>query len=76
MSVFAGLGYGHIKYKVPGKTVDYFAPVGVVDIELGPQFAFYFTDFFGVHIELPFYLVFGDGFAFNAEAILGAGFGF
>ncbi|MCP4605057.1 MAG: caspase family protein [Proteobacteria bacterium] len=78
LSIFTGIGYGHIKYRIPvlGSDHDIFTLPGMVNIEFGPQIAFYFNDHFGINFELPAYIVFGDGFAINADALLGLGFGF
>lgn len=77
-SVFGGIGYGHIQYRVEdssdGKA--FYPMPGMVDIELGVGLAYYFTDNVGLVFDLPIDFMVGDGFAANFDFNLGLGFGF
>ncbi|MCP4678587.1 MAG: caspase family protein [Deltaproteobacteria bacterium] len=77
-SLFAGLGYGHIQYKIPDSADinSYYPMVGMVNVEVGPTIGFYFSDHFGIIIETPVDIVFGDGFSLNTDAVVGFSSGF
>ncbi|MCP4605969.1 MAG: porin family protein [Proteobacteria bacterium] len=77
-SAFGGVGYGHIQYRVPVKDESkaYFPMPGMVDIEVGPAFSYFFNDYIGLNIEFPIDIIVGDGFALNFDLSLGLGFGF
>jgi hypothetical protein len=77
MSVFGGLGYGHIIYMVPSNAggTYYFQP-GFFNIEVGPGLAYYFTDNVGLTVEVPIDVLVGDGWAVNFDLAVGLSFGF
>lgn len=77
-SVFGGIGYGHIQYRVKDTSSGkhYFPMPGMVDIEIGPGFAYYFTENAGVIVDVPLDFIVGDGFAFNIDVNLGISVGF
>ena len=79
LSMFGGVGYGHFQYRVPPKDKSgtvYFPMPGMIDLELGLAFGFYFTRNVGLFLEIPIDFIVGDGFAANLDATLGLGFGF
>lgn len=78
LSAFGGLGYGRIQYRATDDNSGevYFPLPGMVNIEVGLGFAYFFTDNVGVVADIPIDVVVGDGFGFNAELNLGVGFGF
>ncbi len=76
LSLFGGLGYGHVQYRIAGSDTPYFPLPGGFNIEIGPGFSFFFTDHFGLNIEVPIDVVAGDGFALNFDLNVGLGFGF
>jgi hypothetical protein len=77
-SLFGGIGYGAIQYRVldTASNEHYFPMPGMVDIELGLGFAFYFNDHVGLLLDIPLDVIVGDGFAFNIDFNLGVGVGF
>ncbi|MCP4605439.1 MAG: porin family protein [Proteobacteria bacterium] len=78
ISAFGGIGYGHIQFRVPVKDENkaYFPMPGMIDIELGPAFSYFFNDHVGLNVEIPIDIIVGDGFAVNFDLSLGLGFGF
>ena len=77
VSLFGGLGYGHIKYVVKDTSgMDFYSLPGMVDIELGMGIAYYFTDHVGLVFDIPIDFLVGDSFALNFDFNLGLGFGF
>jgi hypothetical protein len=75
-SVFGGIGYGYIQYRIAGAGTSYFPMAGMVDIEVGPGISYFFTDHFGVNLEVPIDILVADGFALNLDLAVGLGFGF
>ena len=75
-SLFGGIGYGHIQYRIAGDDTAYFPMPGMFDIELGPGLAFYFNQHFGIVVDVPIDIIVGDGFALNFDVTLGLSFGF
>ena len=77
-SVFGGVGYGHIQYRVKDKASGkfYFPMPGMVNIELGPGLAYYFSKNVGLVLDVPLDFIVGDGFAFNIDVNLGVSLGF
>ncbi len=84
ISLFGGLGYGHIKYRVKGTEDNngdgdkdpYFPTPGFLNVELGPGLAYYFHDNVGIVVEIPIDVLFLDGWAINFDIIAGFSFGF
>ena len=78
MSVFGGLGYGHIQYRVKDSSSgDYYYPLpGMVNVEVGVGLSYYFSKHVGVIFDIPIDFAVGDGFALNFDFNLGLGFGF
>lgn len=77
LSAFAGVGYGHIIYKVASPSGDpYYPKPGFVDIEVGAAAIFYFSRNFGLGIELPIDVLVGDGWAVNFDPSVVVSVGF
>ncbi len=84
ISLFGGLGYGHIKYRVKGTEDNnndgdkdpYFPTPGFLNVEIGPGLAYYFHDNVGIVVEVPIDVLFLDGWAINFDLFLGFSFGF
>lgn len=78
LSLFGGMGYGHIQYRVPNTTGSdaYYPLPGMVNIELGLGFAYYFNRYIGLIFDVPIDFLVGDGFALNFDFNLGIGVGF
>lgn len=70
LGIFGGVGYGHIKYRVAAADKPFFPLVGMVDIELGANFFYYFSKNYGIGVEVPIDVLVGDGFALDFELIL------
>ncbi len=77
-SVFGGVGYGTIQYRVKDTASgDFYFPIpGMVDIEIGPGVAYYFSKYAGITFDVPIDFIVGDGFAFNIDFNLGMSVGF
>ena len=84
VSFFGGVGYGHLFFAPKAKDVDFdgvvdrkIATPGMVNLELGPGLAFYFTKNVGFILEAPIDLVFGEAgsFGLNGELMIGLSFG-
>jgi len=76
LSIFGGVGYGRIKYRVAAGDDPYFPMPQGVNVELGAGIAYFFTKNVGLVIDLPLDFIFIDGFAFNIDLAIGLGFGF
>jgi hypothetical protein len=77
VSIFGGLGYGHMQYRIEGADgTPYFPLPGAFDIELGAGFGYYFNDHIGLLVEVPIDFLVGDGFALNFDITVGFGVGF
>ena len=82
MSLFGGLGYGHILYQRKIADIDLdtikdsiSGTPGVFNIELGPSLTHYFNDHVGFVLEVPIDIMVGDGFGINFELAMGLSFG-
>lgn len=84
ISLFGGLGYGHIKYRVKGTEDNnndgsndpYFPTPGFLNVEIGPGLAYYFHNNVGIVVEVPIDVLFLDGWAINFDIFVGVSFGF
>ncbi len=76
ISIFGGLGYGKIKYRIAAGEDTYFPMPAGVNVEIGPALAFYFNNHVGIMIEVPIDLVVIDGWALNFDLFAGLSFGF
>jgi hypothetical protein len=77
LSIFGGVGYGFIKYRIATSDGSaYFPMPGMVDIEVGPAIAYYFTPNVGIIAEVPIDAIVGDGFGLNFDVNVGLSFGF
>ncbi|MBW2277382.1 MAG: hypothetical protein JRF63_07810 [Deltaproteobacteria bacterium] len=75
-SAFGGLGFGYIKYRVAAGDDPYFPMPYGLDIELGVGITYYFTDNFGLAVDIPIDIIVINGFALNFDVIVGLSFGF
>ncbi|MBN2801894.1 MAG: hypothetical protein JXR91_02250 [Deltaproteobacteria bacterium] len=84
VSFFGGVGYGHLFFASKDIDIDYDGTVdskivtpGMVNLELGPGFTYYVNSHFGIVLEAPIDLVFGESgsFGFNGELTFGFSFG-
>lgn len=76
ISVFGGVGYGKFKYRIVAGEDKYFPTPTGINVELGPQLAYYFNNNIGIVAEIPIDLVVLDGWAINFDVLLGLSFGF
>ncbi len=75
-SLFAGVGYGRVQYRVESVDGPYSVVPGMIDLELGMGIGYHFNTHFGIAVEVPLSVVVGDGLALNVDATVGFIVGF
>ncbi|MFO8072338.1 MAG: hypothetical protein R6V85_10735 [Polyangia bacterium] len=70
VGLFGGVGYGYFKYRIASGHDIYFPMTGFIDIEVGGNLFYYFSDHYGIGAEIPVDLVVGDGLSVNFELAL------
>ncbi len=70
VGLFGGVGYGYFKYRIASGDEIYFPMTGFIDIEVGANLFYYFSDHYGIGAEIPVDFIMGDGFSVNFELAL------